>query len=356
MNFSYELLEVRASGRDHRARRVSRALSAMRPAAARLPELRLLRSRLQQSVPRDDGGACGRQGSLELLRILRARRRSCRPAARVDAGAGSAVTGSATRARSSTRFQEEKTMTIGHPGAMILAAGLGTRMRSERAKVLHELGGEPMIARVMRAVATLEPTPLVRRRRPSGARGRGGRARAAVPGRERRAFRAASRAARHGPRSAMRPGRLSRRISRRRPHRLWRHADDPAGDARGVHRASIARAGAALSFISAKLDDPGAYGRVVRDSRGSGRGDRRGARRDRPQQLAIREINTGVYLVAAAVSARGARRAAPQQCAGRILPDRHRRDRARSAGCASWHGARPTRPSSPESIHGRSWH
>ena len=45
--------------------------------------------------------------------------------------------------------------------AIILAAGLGTRMRSERAKVLHELAGEPMIARVMRAVASLNPHPLV---------------------------------------------------------------------------------------------------------------------------------------------------------------------------------------------------
>src|SRR5579863_4542852 len=45
--------------------------------------------------------------------------------------------------------------------AIILAAGLGTRMRSDRAKVLHELAGEPMIARVLRAVATLDPHPLI---------------------------------------------------------------------------------------------------------------------------------------------------------------------------------------------------
>src|SRR6516225_2379831 len=45
--------------------------------------------------------------------------------------------------------------------AITLAAGLGTRMRSERAKVLHELGGEPMIARSIRALSALEPNPLI---------------------------------------------------------------------------------------------------------------------------------------------------------------------------------------------------
>ncbi|MGA7764138.1 MAG: NTP transferase domain-containing protein, partial [Candidatus Binataceae bacterium] len=46
-------------------------------------------------------------------------------------------------------------------GAIVLAAGLGTRMRSARAKVLHELGGEPMIARAIRSLVPLAPAPLV---------------------------------------------------------------------------------------------------------------------------------------------------------------------------------------------------
>jgi len=40
---------------------------------------------------------------------------------------------------------------------LILAAGLGTRMKSQRAKVLHELGGSPLIAHVLRAAFELAP-------------------------------------------------------------------------------------------------------------------------------------------------------------------------------------------------------
>jgi bifunctional UDP-N-acetylglucosamine pyrophosphorylase / glucosamine-1-phosphate N-acetyltransferase len=40
---------------------------------------------------------------------------------------------------------------------LILAAGLGTRMKSSRAKVLHELGGLPLITYVCRAAESLEP-------------------------------------------------------------------------------------------------------------------------------------------------------------------------------------------------------
>ncbi len=40
---------------------------------------------------------------------------------------------------------------------LILAAGLGTRMKSERAKVLHEIGGLPLIIYVCRTARTLKP-------------------------------------------------------------------------------------------------------------------------------------------------------------------------------------------------------
>lgn len=43
---------------------------------------------------------------------------------------------------------------------VILAAGLGTRMRSRTAKVLHKLGGRPLIAHVSDTVRALEPRRL----------------------------------------------------------------------------------------------------------------------------------------------------------------------------------------------------
>jgi len=42
-----------------------------------------------------------------------------------------------------------------------MAAGLGTRMKSNRAKVLHELGGAPLIAYVVRAAQALEPRSII---------------------------------------------------------------------------------------------------------------------------------------------------------------------------------------------------
>src|SRR6266576_2731695 len=43
---------------------------------------------------------------------------------------------------------------------LILAAGLGTRMKSKRAKVLHELGGSPLIAYACRAAQSLAPDKI----------------------------------------------------------------------------------------------------------------------------------------------------------------------------------------------------
>lgn len=43
---------------------------------------------------------------------------------------------------------------------LVLAAGLGTRMKSRQAKVLHKLGGRPLIAHVCRVAASLNPRTI----------------------------------------------------------------------------------------------------------------------------------------------------------------------------------------------------
>ncbi|MBV5336270.1 NTP transferase domain-containing protein, partial [bacterium] len=44
---------------------------------------------------------------------------------------------------------------------VILAAGKGTRMKSDMPKVLHKVAGRPMIGHVLAAVAALDPDQLV---------------------------------------------------------------------------------------------------------------------------------------------------------------------------------------------------
>ena len=55
----------------------------------------------------------------------------------------------------------DKTTTSKPLNILIMAAGLGTRMKSKRAKVLHELGGSPLIAYVTKAAQALNPRAIL---------------------------------------------------------------------------------------------------------------------------------------------------------------------------------------------------
>ncbi len=44
---------------------------------------------------------------------------------------------------------------------IVLAAGQGTRMNSDRPKVLHELGGAPLFTHALAAGAALDPDRVV---------------------------------------------------------------------------------------------------------------------------------------------------------------------------------------------------
>ncbi|HUA36449.1 MAG TPA: bifunctional UDP-N-acetylglucosamine diphosphorylase/glucosamine-1-phosphate N-acetyltransferase GlmU [Candidatus Binataceae bacterium] len=176
--------------------------------------------------------------------------------------------------------------------AIILAAGKGTRMRSARAKVLHGLGGGPMIARAIRAVAELGPAPIVvvvghQAKEVEAA------ARERFP-REQLAF--ALQEPQRGTGDAARialtalPAQFDGLV-------LITYGDMPriGGATLRAFTTAHRKSGAALSFISIKLADPKAYGRVVRDE--SGRVVRIVEARDAsPRERTISEINTGVYL------------------------------------------------------------
>jgi bifunctional UDP-N-acetylglucosamine pyrophosphorylase/glucosamine-1-phosphate N-acetyltransferase len=174
---------------------------------------------------------------------------------------------------------------------VILAAGLGTRMRSRKAKVLHRAGGKTLIEH---AVATArELAPPERIFVVVGHQADGVRAAVDTPGIgfiEQREQHGTGHAVLVG-RGALEPlggylvivygdGPLLRAATLRR---LIERADEEAetSEASGV-------------LLSAIMDDPTGYGRVIRDENGKVACivEQKAAA---PEQLAIREANMGIY-------------------------------------------------------------
>ena len=184
-------------------------------------------------------------------------------------------------------------MTTNSVAAIILAAGKGTRMRSQRAKVLHQLGGEPMIARAVRAVAALAPDPIVI---VVGHQAREVEAAINFP-HARFALQQSQRGTGDAARCAL--GQLPANFT---GDVLITYGDMPAIKSLTLRAFLDAhrKRGAKLSFISIVLDDPAAYGRVIRDA--DGKIDKIVEFRDAsPTERTIKEINTGFYLVDSAL-------------------------------------------------------
>ncbi len=180
--------------------------------------------------------------------------------------------------------------------AIVLAAGQGTRMRSARAKVLHELGGEPIIARAVRTITSLGAGPVIvvvgHRAREVEA------ALSARYGRDQLVF--ALQEPQRGTGDAARAA-LAALPADFNGNVLIAYGDMPLVSEKTLDRflAAHRESGAKLSFISIKLADPKAYGRVVRDEKGGV--SRIVEHRDASESdRAIDEINTGFYLVDAA--------------------------------------------------------
>jgi bifunctional UDP-N-acetylglucosamine pyrophosphorylase/glucosamine-1-phosphate N-acetyltransferase len=182
---------------------------------------------------------------------------------------------------------------------LVLAAGLGTRMKSARAKVLHRLADRPLIRHVLDAVGALSPERLV-----------------VVVGHQAREVEAAC-----APANGDRGGRgVTVRFVLQTEQRGTGHAVQCAmpalegfsgdvlivyGDTPALRAQTLAalvaghrHANATVSLLTACFQDPTGYGRILRDD--SGAIARIVEERDAsPAERRVREINPGIYCVAA---------------------------------------------------------
>jgi bifunctional UDP-N-acetylglucosamine pyrophosphorylase/glucosamine-1-phosphate N-acetyltransferase len=195
---------------------------------------------------------------------------------------------------------EKQPQSSAQPGSspldiLILAAGLGTRMRSQTAKVLHRLGGRPLVAHVCRTASALlkdeRPVHIVVGHQAAEVEqavraevGEGGAV--FVTQTEQRGTGDAVFAARE-------------RLASADSTILVLSGDVPLVRAETLgalvhqHRTHRGR-GAACTLLAVRLEDPTGYGRVVRDA--EGRFERIVEQKDAtPEERQISEVNAGIY-------------------------------------------------------------
>jgi bifunctional UDP-N-acetylglucosamine pyrophosphorylase/glucosamine-1-phosphate N-acetyltransferase len=172
---------------------------------------------------------------------------------------------------------------------LVMAAGLGTRMKSNRAKVLHELGGSPLIAHVVRAAKALNPQAIL-----------------VVVGHQ----------AEEVERAALAEvGDLARSVLQAQQHgtgdavesarRELENSDSLvlilSGDVPMIKTETLRKliehhnnASAACTILSVRLENPTGYGRIVRDQNDSFQKivEHRDATEEQRQ---VKEINSGIY-------------------------------------------------------------
>jgi bifunctional UDP-N-acetylglucosamine pyrophosphorylase/glucosamine-1-phosphate N-acetyltransferase len=168
---------------------------------------------------------------------------------------------------------------------VILAAGLGTRMKSATIKVLHRAAGRPIIDYVLdlaSEVSSNRPVVVVGHQREAVQQSVGDRARFAVQEEQLGTGHAVLQAAPYAG-DAGRVLILSGDVPLTRPETLKRLLDE--------HE----RAKNALTVLTMMLDDPGGYGRVMRDARGGI--ERIVELKDAgADEKLITEVNAGIYV------------------------------------------------------------
>ncbi|MBA2258722.1 MAG: bifunctional UDP-N-acetylglucosamine diphosphorylase/glucosamine-1-phosphate N-acetyltransferase GlmU [Acidobacteria bacterium] len=172
---------------------------------------------------------------------------------------------------------------------VVLAAGKGTRMKSAVPKLLHQAHGLPLIEHVIRTASALQPASII-----VVVGHQAELLRAGTPAHDRMAF--AVQEPQLGTGHALLQAEPFLRGARGTLVLL--SGDVPLLRAETV-RSLVARheeRGAAATVVTAALEDPAGYGRIVRD------GDQLAAivedKDATPEQRGIREINSGIYALA----------------------------------------------------------
>ena len=164
---------------------------------------------------------------------------------------------------------------------VILAAGQGTRMYSDTPKVLHGLGGKPLLGRVVGVAKSLDTAAI------HVVYGHGGeRVREAVGANE---FNWVLQAERKGTAHAMM---LALPNVDDQACVLVLYGDVPLIQAQTLRELTSATDGKGLAILTAELADPSGYGRIIRDD--CGRVMKIVEHKDANQdELSVQEINTG---------------------------------------------------------------
>ena len=169
---------------------------------------------------------------------------------------------------------------------VILAAGKGTRLRSDLAKVLHLAGGRPLLETVLRACRPLKAAQTL-----------------VVVGHqaEEVGVLAESLDAQTVVQNPQRGTGHAMQIARRAMRKSAKLAVVLPGDAPLLRTETLAalidthrRGDAAATILSAELADPGAYGRIVRDAEGRVVAIVESSALT-AEQRAIREVNSAIY-------------------------------------------------------------
>ena len=165
-------------------------------------------------------------------------------------------------------------------GAVVMAAGMGTRMKSDVPKHLHPLLGRRMVDWVIDSVRPLAPDPLVVVASPDHAD----------------AYDGVTVAVQERPLGTGDAVRTARAVVPDGETLLVVSGDTPllTPDLLGGLVAEHARSGAAATVLSFEPKDPRAYGRIVRDGDGGLRAIVEAADAG-PDELRIGEVNSSIY-------------------------------------------------------------